>query len=239
MAFEWLSKAERWRCGNPAPLTLRAWLRSPLAWDPYQGIKCEGALQYAVVLMASGRTPDDAFADAPPNELVPIPIPIADTKMAGFPIAYASWAQSAPGSTETVRIRRKRAEAESLAMGKVNVSMDKYKSEQIPVPTLTGLYVDFHVVGDRALISDLLPVVTDLGRAHSAGLGEVQGWEILDDPEQRSITDRGRLMRTVPAAAGLSPRPGTFTVRNATTRAPYWHRASLTECMVPIVRVAT
>lgn len=234
----WSAAAQRWACVSPEPLTLRAWLAAPLAWDAYNGVPCEGALQYAVVQLASGVSPEEAFVGAPVDDLVPIPIPIAAQDMAGMPIALASWAHPAPGSLETVRLRRKRARAESYGMSKVNVAMAEFKSEQIPVPTLTAKWVDFHVVGDRALLTDLLPDVTHLGRGRSSGLGVVMGWEVLDDPEQRSVLDRGRLMRAIPSASGITPRPGTFSVRNATTRAPYWHRASLTECMVPIVRVS-
>lgn len=220
-------------------MTLRAWLASPLAWDTYNGVTCEGAVQWAVVAMASGLSPEEAFAPVPRDELVQIPIPLTDQEMAGSPIALASWAQPAPGSLETVRFRRKRARAESYGVTKVNVAMAEFKSEQIPVPTLTAKWVDFHVVGDRRLLEELLPDVSHLGRCRSSGLGVVMGWEVLDDPEQRAILERGRLMRTVPTVSGLTPRPGTFAVRNATTRAPYWHRASLTECMVPIMRVVT
>jgi hypothetical protein len=183
--------------------------------------------------------PEEAFADAPRDSLTPIPIPIADQDMAGYPIALASWAQPAPGAKEDVRMRRKRARAESYGLAKVNVAMAEYKSEQIPIPTLVAAWVDFHVVGNRALLTELLPDVSHIGRCRSGGLGCVMGWEILADPQQRSLLEQGRLMRAIPSGADIHPRPGTFAVRKATTRAPYWHRASLADCMVPIVRVAT
>lgn len=237
----WGPSARRWACVTRQPLTLRAWLAAPLAWDPYNGVPCEGALQYAVVQLASGMSPEEAFADAPRdtphNTLVPIPIPIVDQEMVGMPVALASWAQPAPGAIETTRIRRKRARAESYGLAKVNVAMAEFKSEQIPVPTLTAMWVEFHVVGDRDRLHELLPHVTHIGRGRSSGLGHLLGWEILEDYTGRSILDRGRLMRSVPSGSGVQARPGTFTVRHATTRAPYWHRASLTECMVPIARV--
>jgi len=233
----WSAEAQRWACVSPEPLTLRAWLAAPLQWDAYNGVPCEGALQYAVVQLASGVSPEEAFAGAPRDELVPIPIPIADQEMGGFTVALASWAQPAPSAIESTRIRRKRARAESYGLAKVNVAMAEFKSEQVPVPTLVSAFVEFHVVGDRALLNELLPHATHLGRGRSSGHGQVLGWEVCDDPERRSILDRGRLMRTVPVSAGVNARPGTFSVRHATTRAPYWHRASLTDCMVPIVRV--
>jgi len=231
----WLPDTERWACEHQEPLTLRAWMASPIAWDSYQGLPCEGALQWSVVALASGQTPDEAFAGIPANEVVEIQIPIADAEMCGRRIAMASWAQPSPESIETLRYRRKRARAEEYGLSKVLTSGGPYKSLNIAVPTLTSAWVDFHVDGDRAKLTELLQHVTHIGRNRSGGLGHILGWEILDDPGHRSMLDRGRLMRTVPVGCGLEPRPGTFTVRNATTRAPYWHRRSLCEAMVPVV----
>jgi hypothetical protein len=233
----WLPAATRWACELPALLTLRAWLEAPVAWDSHHGIKCEGALQYAVVSLESGQTPDDAFFEVPREQVVEIPIPIEDTEMVGMKIAMASWAQPSPDAAETIRYRRKRARAEEYGTNQVRISGGPYKSLNIAVPTLTCAWLDFHVIGDKAKLYDLLPHVAHIGRNRSSGLGHVLGWEILDDPERRAILDRGRLMRTLPVGCDVVPRPGTFTVRNATTRAPYHHPRSLCEAMVPIVRL--
>ena len=233
----WLAGAARWSCELSAPLTLRAWMAAPIAWDPYQGLPCEGALQWAVVALSSGQTPDEAFAGVPMDQAVEIPIPIEDTEMLGRRIALASWAQPSPEAIETIRYRRKRARAEEYGLAKVQINGGPYKSLNIAVPTLTCAWLDFHAVGDRPKLGELLPHVTHLGRNRAGGMGHVLGWEIMDDPEHRALTDRGRLMRTLPVGCGIEPRPGTFTIRHSTTRAPYWHRRSLCEAMVPIVRL--
>src|SRR5690606_6288686 len=41
--------ARHWSPRSPEPLRLRAWLASPIAWDGYDPLTIEGALQYVVI----------------------------------------------------------------------------------------------------------------------------------------------------------------------------------------------
>lgn len=239
----WLDRArERHRPRSVEPLTLRVWLRGPVAWDDYDGTTIEGALQFAVVIRETGHMPDDVFADCEPGTFADIPIPIADEERAGRRIACASWGVPSPLATASTRWRRKRARTDILGgSGKVIINGGPYKSLNIPTPTLAAPYLDFHVRGDRALLADLLPDVGALGRARAGGLGAVLGTEILDDPDDRSLRWLGRPMRAVPVAddyeAAITFEVGTYALREATTRAPYWHRATRALCAVPTWRM--
>lgn len=242
---EWLLRArDRWAPRHVEPLTLRMWLGAPLAWDGYDGIRIEGALQSAVVVHETGRMPDDVFHGCPRDlgaENGDIQIPIADEVHHGFRIACASWAQPSPGAIETARFRRKRARIDAMpGNGKLLISGGSFKSMSQPIPTVTALHVDFHVRADRERLTELLSIdAMVLGRWRSAGLGHVIGTEILDDPEDRSLTHRGVPMRAIPVkdakdAERFSP---SYDLRPTTTRAPYWHARSRTLCVVPMVRV--
>lgn len=240
-----LAGATRWRCRDAAPMVLRAWLSAPIAWDSWDGITVEGALQHAVVIRTAGRMPDDLQW---PSEGMEIPIPVADVDIAGRPIACASWAQPAWLASEAHRWRRKRARAESYALRSVVVGCGTYKALQIPTPTMVTPWLDFHLEADRALLTDLLRDVGAIGRARGGGLGVVEGWEMLPPmisvgPLVRVVGDGPWLapMRTLPVSPehGWSDDAyveGTFVRRVATTRAPYWLRHSACDCAVPVVR---
>lgn len=91
------------------------------------------------------------------------------------------------------------------------------------------------------MISDLLRDVGAIGRGRSGGLGSVLGTEIGQEEEDLSIRWRGRPMRAVPVAdeheAAIHFEHGTYELREASTRAPYWHMATRSLCAVPVVRL--
>lgn len=244
---EWLEAARKhWVPRTSEPLTLRAWLGSPVVWDAYDGITLEGALQFAVVVLETGRMPDDVFYGIEPETFADIRIPIADVEIGGFPIALASWGIPAPGAIETKRHRRKRARVDVLptpgGRGTVVTGGGEFKALDIPTPTVTAYWLDFHVVGDRKLLANLLPLACCLGRSRSAGLGEVMGWEVLPGSLESPLADRGTPLRTIPttaASAYADYRSGTYDLREATTRAPYWHRRSRTLCVVPQIQLGS
>ncbi len=241
----WLARArERWSPRTSEPLTLRTWLASPIAWDSYNGITLEGALQHAVVTLEAGHLPDDVFAGCPRDLSIEdgdIAIPISDERIEGHPIACSSWARPSPGAVETTRYRRTRARIDAMpGEGKVIISGGPFKSLNVPIPTVTTLYLDFHVRGDRERLTDLLSRdALVLGRWRSAGLGRVTGTEILDDPEDRSLTWKGVPMRSLPVrdAADAERFKAPYDLRPETTRAPYWHQRSMSLCVVPMQRL--
>lgn len=237
----WRTSARRWLPERVAPLRLRVWLTSPVAWDPYGGITIEGALQSVVVTRESGMLPADAFADAPSDFFADVPVPIADEEHAGKLIACASWAVP-QALVETVRKVRRRTREELFptpgGKGLLVTGGGPYKNTEIPIATVTTPYVEFFVRGDRSKLADLVRDVGSIGRSRAGGLGAVHGVEIDEDPDDRSLVYRGRPQRTIPVAdehdAAVLFEASSYDLREANTRAPYWHRATRALCAVPM-----
>lgn len=232
---------ERWsaRPERVEPLIVRAWLSSPVAWDARDGLAIDGALQWAVVLDVCGVLPGDAFAGWPRGVAAEIAAPIADVIQHGRRIACASAPRVAPGATESLRKRRARPHPEAYGRGdRVYCNGGAFKALDLPIPTLTAPWIEWAVRGDRERIAALLSQVYGLGRDVARGLGAVRGWEITADPDDSALERDGAPARPLPvedAAEARSRWPwGRYDLRETTTRAPYWHRASRTLCAVPV-----
>ncbi len=223
------------------PLLVRAWLASPVAYDGFDPLTLEGTLQSIVVLRETGRVPDDVFADCPRNEPLEntdIPIPIVDTMVEGMPIAHASIGWFAPGATSTKRQGWKRADAEHYNRPTVKISEAGTKTQMVLKATVTALHVDFFVQADRVRLEGLLLEATHLGASRAGGLGEIQGWEIVDAPGNWWwYGPAGTLMRTLPLGLASAAPAGSYDSREATLRAPYWHPRSRRPAGVPVQRL--
>ena len=235
----WLARAARdWTAGGTAPLTARAWLASPVAYDARDAVTLDGALSWVVVADASGTTPDDAFADAPRDSYVTIPLPLARQDYPAGWVWCASSAQWPDGARDDVRKWRKRPHPETLGTsGKIVTAGGAYKALDLPVPTRVSPWVDFHVRADRDRLTALLRGIHALSRGRGGGLGAVDGWELLDDPADRSLVCDGRPMRPLPVRnadeAARLYAPGSYELRVCGVRPPYWHRAVKTLAAVP------
>lgn len=241
----WVTRSRaRWGCSRVEPFRVRVWLASPVAWDGRDAITIDGAIQFAVVLDATGRLPDDVFAEIPAGTpKIDIPIPVADSVIGGWPIAHASWGWPARCAVESKRWRRKRARAEHYAIERLGISGGWGKSLNIPVATLTTPYLDFALLGDRGKVATLLDFIGGLGRDHNRGLGTVLGYEFTRLDADRSLVWKGAPQRSLPLVrdGGISDpamlAPGSWCERVDGTRAPYWHQATRTRCVVPVVRI--
>lgn len=251
---EWLAESERWRASAAAnwsvrdnasePCRIRAWLGSPVAWDGYTAVCVEGALQYAVVLLESGQVPGEAYASIG-RGWCPPPIPIADVTVIDatgryMEIACCSVGISPPIAHETMRVRRRRARVDALNVpGILGTAGGWAKALNIPVPTLSTPWLDFHAVADVERLRSLLREVPNLARDAKRGLGSVIGWEVETTKVEQWLAQDGRLMRILPVCSDssvLAPDmfdPSSFDLRESGTRAPYWHEASRTTCIVP------
>lgn len=236
-ALPWLAAARAaWLPRESAPLIVRAWLWSPVAVDALDGLQIEGALTWAVVALATGEPPPEAFA-AIRGPHVELPVPIADVDVMGRPIACASDAQLPSVATEVLRKRRRKPHPEAMGLAKVQTNGGPYKALDIGTPAVTTPCVWWHVRGDRARLAALLREVHAIGRGRSGGLGQVLGWEVMDDPDDASLTRDGRPMRPLPVRDELDADarfPGGYELRETSTRAPYWHRATRALCACPV-----
>lgn len=217
------------------PLRLRLWLTQPVAQSP-DGLHLDGALQYVAVEAATGRPPGDVFEGyrGPPPH---IQLPLGEVEQAGHAFWACSWAHVAPGAIEDVRYWRKRADVERYGLNpaaKVVTAGGAYKSLNIPRAVLVSPYLEVYLRGDREILGRMVRHLDRLGRA---GLGAISGVEIDDDPEDRSLLHQGAPQRTLPIRGLLDAdafAPGSYAIREATLRPPYWHRASETLCVVPL-----
>jgi hypothetical protein len=235
-----LRAEEHWSPRIPEPILIRAWLAAPVAWDCYDPLTIEGALQFAVVLRETGRMPDDVFSDCPLDLGVAdtdIQIPIADSKdICDIPIAMVSCGWFSPDAVPDVRWRRRRVRGEQYGQAVVNTASGDTKAEQRPIPVVVANHVDFYAMGDCEMLRELARDCGTLGAARSGGLGQVQGFEVepTDRVWWRSGPDR-QLMRTIPWNDGEPP--DASDVREATLRAPYWHHRTRRMCAVPVQRL--
>lgn len=217
------------------PLRLRVHLATETSWDARDRLSIEGALQHIAIMRVTGRDPGDLFEGV--RDPIALHIPIADTERGGRTIACASLAIPAPFAVFGRRLRARRTRVETIARPTVMTNGGEYKSLAIRIPTLVTPWLDFYVRGDRARLADLLSDLHYLGRDGARGLCEVHSIEIGDDPDDRSLVYRGRPQRSLPVAdeheAALLFEHGSYEVREANTRAPYWHRASRALCVVP------
>lgn len=242
----WRANAAKRRGERRDQCIVRAWLSAPVAWDGYDPLTLEGALQSVVVARETGRMPCDVFRGCPvdaPLTDSDIPIPIADIDVevdgSSMPLALCSVGLFSPDAAPTVRYIRGRARAEQYATKMVNIAMAEYKSSNMPIATVTCCYVEFRCVGDADQIRDLLRDVDHIGADRSGGLGAVQGWELEVDEDSGwgpFKDSHGRLLRSIPDSMEPCGASG-FEVRLATLRAPYWHKRTQTLCKVPIVQV--
>lgn len=243
----WLERArEKWAPASSHPLRLRAWLDSELGWDGYDGITLEGALQCAVVLRETGRVPGDVFGDCPVDAPVlerDIQIPIADTlvQVDGtlFPLALITHARFSPDARQTIRAQRSRPRADSYQATKVNTAEGATKAVNGKVATVTCSYLDFWCIGDRVKLDQLLGDCCQLGRSRVGGMGAVSGWEVSEGPDVTIEAAHIMRLRTRPYDSNdIGLFDGTAEERFSTLRAPYWHQATRTRCVVPVQRVA-
>lgn len=237
----WRTKAaENWSAKDSQPLLLRAWLSSPLAWDGWDPLTIEGALQSVVVLRETGRPADDVFSSCPielPLEDTDIAIPISDrTDLGPVPIARASCGRFSPGAIASLRWRRSRPRAEQYNSPIVRISMAEMKAHNLPSPTMAAAFIEFNVMGDRSRLQSLLQDVTNLGSKRGGGLGQIKTWEVLPAAEDHSIIGpQGDLRRTLPVDAAIQLSGGIQ--REATLRAPYWHPRTRCSALVPVQKV--
>lgn len=242
----WLERAHvNWVPEKKEALQIRAWFRSPIAWDSYFTLQLEGALQFVVVGLETGRSPDDVYAGIGAHEWHPPTIPIAVSELESdtgiWPVHHASAGFPAESVIEDVRYRRKRARVEDYALNRAQTAGGAYKSLNIPVPTVICPFLDFWVVGDRLKLQRLLPEIPGFGRDIPRGLGTIAGFDVISASEDRSFHWKHGPSRPLPSLSDGGERdvrtndPAWCELKECATHAPYWHSHSKTLSLVPTI----
>lgn len=246
----WLESArEHWAPRQAERVLIRAWLAQEIAFDCYDPITIEGGLQSVVCSLETGRMPDDVFVDSPRSLTVTegdIQIPICDVHVAtdglgSIPIATVSCGWFSPDATQTGTWVRKRPRAECYAMDTVNTASAEFKATNFLKATVTAQFLEFHALGDAELLRRLLVELPSLSSSRAGGMGSLYGWEIEVDTAAKHWPswqdESGRAMRAMPH--GYLRNVTGCDVRDATLRAPYWHKRTMTLCDVPFQEVGS
>lgn len=222
---------EEWgaRDGRCEPLTIRAWLSSPVAKLRRGEATIEGALQHAVVIAAAGRVPCEAFAGFPRELFADVPIPVADVVMHGAPIACASWPRWSQDARDRGIQFVHKPEAEQLGMRVVYITGGEAKPKRTEVETVAAAWLEWSLFADRERLTALLDGVRAVGKWRGSGLGAVSRWEVIPERDDYSLTRGGSPARALPVedeAEAVERFPAGYVMEVATTRAPYWHQST-------------
>ena len=232
----WLADARaQWaaRADHVAPLRVTAHLRAPVAFDRDDGLRLDGALSWVVVALTTGLPPPEAFAGVERGVHVDIPVPIADTELAGWRIAQCSDAALPPVAAEVVRRRRKKPHPEAMALSKVQTTGGPWKALDIPVASWAAPTLTWWLLGDAERLRALLRELHAIGRGRAGGLGHVDAWSIDDDPAAVDLW-RERALPVADHAEAARLYPGR-AVRETRVRLPYWHIHTRALAACPVI----
>lgn len=117
---------------------------------------------------------------------------------------------------------------------KWNTSEGAEKSYDLPLYLRSTPIMTWYVVGDRAVILDLLQDCRGLGKKRSYGYGQITKWDVEPHEDDWHLWRDGQLMRSIPIAAMPTDRPTDFAILNWGWRPPAWLHSNKTRCAMPI-----
>ena len=222
----------RWK-GRPErakPVAITAELMAPIACDEALPLMLDGALQHAVIVLATGDEPSDLFAGFTGSVEIPIPLVEERVTVGGksFLVPRCSQAFFAAPPIPAVRVVKRTSDVESLGLGAVNISYGEHKSHLLPMASIIAPWVTWYALADVERLEEVLPHVLAIGRSRSHMMGGVARWAIDELDEDWSWEYRGNPMRPLPATSG--PKMGF--------RAPYWLPTNATTCRIHNPRAA-
>lgn len=206
----------------PEPFEVRAWLRTPVAFDPLS-VHFDAILAYAVLAEVGFPVWDSNEF----GELLDIPLPLAQT--GGVWHASAMWIED-PAKGKLVIYKRWASHYEHLVRKrrKINTGFGFYRAMALPIYTAHAPYVQFFACGDPNWVERLLKHVHAIGKKRSVGYGSVERWEIIPLDEDWSLTwqhpDVLLSSRSLPV--DLLREMGLWAkgvVAELGVRPPYWH----------------
>ncbi len=131
------------------------------------------------------------------------------------------------------------AESDFLDFGKkrgtIVIEAGTYKAYHQPLMLLQTHVITWHVVGDRAMLTEAVRHISAIGKKRGYGYGAVQNWTIEPDDADHSLytADGTLLARPVPIAAlGQLGYTGSYAQEYIAFRAPGWLPANQTLCAV-------
>ncbi len=196
----------------------------------YGALHMDGILAWCVVQQAiHGATLTDS---AEPYD-VPIPLAVLWRDPTGLPLwAVTDLAPDGPNATARSTWTRKQAPArlrQLTAAGEPSVpfaTKGPYKDMQIPLPTDVTAAYTCDLIGDGAMVGELLCMASHIGKKRGQGHGDILDWR-LDTIETFVLVDTdGAMRRTIPPAA-LGREDGQWLAWTP----PYWHPGCHEACV--------
>lgn len=168
------------------------------------------------------------------NELINIPLPLQ--QYGTEEPFYAASIGFADHIVEGIERWRKRTEIESNK--KIQVGSGQYKIYDMPMPSQWAETWVFYANGDITEVKRLLDThISAMGKKCSQGFGHIKSITVKSSEHDWSVVKDGVPMRPIPVSGARGFNLDCDVKMYYAYRAPYWHRANMTQCYMPLCRV--
>ncbi|MEA3324443.1 MAG: hypothetical protein U9Q37_04810, partial [Euryarchaeota archaeon] len=212
------------------PMKITMEMRSPIVTTDY--IFLDGLISSAVF---KDRVPDHYDMPENRNDLIHIPLPLK--QYGSEEPFYAASIGYADQIVEGIEHWHKRTEIESKTK-KIDVGSGQYKIYAMPMPTMWAESWVFYANGNIEEVVRLLTThISAIGKKCSQGFGSIK--RITADPSEHdwSVIKDSVPMRPIPVSSAREFDLDCNVEMYYAYRPPYWHRANLTQCYMPLCGV--
>lgn len=211
------------------PLKITAVLTSPYVSTDY--IFFDALISSAVWQHCMG----DRAYNIPENKTdvfyIPLPLKRIGTKEPFYAASIGFPKQAVEGTARW----RKNTEIESKK--KIRIGSGEFKRYDMPIPYTSAEEIIFYACGNKVEIERLLQYIPSIGKKRTQGYGNVRTWRVEQSEHDYSVVKDGVPTRPIPVSEA-APFNLTCDVEMLfASKAPYWHRANLTKCFMPLCKV--
>ena len=162
---------------------------------------------------------------------IPLPIKQVGTKEPFYAASIGFPKHAVEGTARW----RKQTDIESKK--KIRIGSGEFKRYDMPMPYTSAEKIIFYANGNKAEIERLLAYIPGIGKKRTQGYGNVRSWYVEELDHDLSIVKDGMPMRPIPVYEAAPFNLKCDVVMLFATRPPYWHRANLTKCFMPLCKV--
>lgn len=222
------------------PLRVTAALQQGVALDVRWPVLLDGVLAWEVLRREQGDDFGLIDLSDPGQQLVDPDLPLARCGVEDW-----HWCASTArpvGTSESdlhwfhSRFRTAKAE-EVVGDGMprmVRPNQGRYRSFRMPLVVTSCRGLEWHAVGDRQLVEELLTGIVAVGKKRSQGEGLVVSWRVEEalgtHPGWGHLWEDGSPARPIPASCPLHPGGDSVT---SGIRPPYWHPSTQRSVAAP------
>jgi hypothetical protein len=162
---------------------------------------------------------------------IPLPLKLIGTKEPFYAASIGFPKYAVEGTARW----RKQTEIESKK--KINIGSGEYKRYDMPMPYTSAEEIVFYANGNKEEIERLLQYIPGIGKKRTQGYGNVRTWKVELSDHDYSVVKDGVPMRPIPVLEAASFDLKCDVEMLFASKAPYWHRANLTQCFMPLCKV--